>query len=140
MVTLQNEAGTYRQVGPHQVRVELPDVLHIRLGGDVEREHFKVFFDTMEEQITPPTRAYVLRDARNGGLVKRDAREYISKKVDLSRVAAIVTYGASFHTRTVLMMVNKAMRLFTVKVPEIVFFDDEEQARAWIKNHRDKHK
>jgi hypothetical protein len=36
----------------------------------------------------PTTRSYIVRDARNGGLIQREARAYVAKHVDPTRIAA----------------------------------------------------
>jgi len=115
--------------------VELPDILHLHLNGDVERDHFMAFYGLMNSVLSP-VRMYILRDARNGGLVTPDARKYIASNLNVERVAAIVTYGASFHSRTVLTMLSKAMRILNSSVPETAFFETEAEARAWIAAHR----
>lgn len=132
------QALDFQRVGPHQMRIEEPDTLHIRLYGVVEREHFEIFFRTIMDAVPPPTPLYVLRDARNGGEVTAQARRFIARQVDIARVAAIVTFGASFHGRTIITMLNKAMRLFNKNAPTVVFFDSEAEARAWIATHRNR--
>jgi hypothetical protein len=135
MVELQNVAPSFRSAGPHLMRVEHPDVLFLRLRGPVEVAHFEMFHQAMDE-IRFPTRLYLLRDARNGGFVTPEARAYISRHSIIDRIEAVVTFGASFQTRTVMTMMNRAMRTFHSREPEITFADDEIKARKWVENHR----
>jgi hypothetical protein len=123
------------QVGPHQVEIELPDIMHIHLNGDVEVEHFRGFYDLIVA-FPPPTIIYVLRDARRGGAVSMQARKYIARNANMDQVAAIVNYGSSFHTRTVLSMMSRAFRLINNRMPPAIFFETEVEARAWISVHR----
>jgi hypothetical protein len=116
--------------------VELPDVLHLRLHGNVELEHFRVFYGALDE-IPRPIRVYLLRDAHDGGYVTPEARAYISKHSFLERIAAVVTYGASFQVRTIMTMMSRATRVFHSKEPELAFRDDETSARVWIAKHRE---
>lgn len=129
-----NESSAH-QVGPHFINVELPDTLHLRLNGDVEPEHFQAFYDSMVH-LPPTTRVYILRDCRNGGGVTPNTRKRIAQHSNLERVVALVNYGSSFHVRTVMTMLNKAIRLFNRHVPLTVFFDSESEARAWIADNR----
>jgi hypothetical protein len=123
------------QVGPHRVEIELPDIVHIHYVGNIEPAHFQAFQDLLAT-IRPPTRIYILRDARNGGDHTRDARVKGRKVADTSRLAAILTYGSSFHGRTILSLFTRAIRMVHPSTPEVLFFDTEAQARAWIDKHR----
>lgn len=130
-------ATEVHRVGPHILEIEPPDVAHVHYDGDVELEHFKAFDDIISA-IPPPIRVYILRDARRGGFITPEARAYAAKKVDVARVAAVVTYGSSFQARTVVAMMNKAVKLINSvnSGAGAVFFDSEQQARAWIAEHR----
>lgn len=117
------------------MKVEQPDVLFLRLFGPVEREHFQMFHQAMRE-VPASTRMYLLRDARQGGFVTPDARAYISRHAVIERIEAVISFGASFQTRTVMTMMNRAMRTFHGREPEIAFAEDESSARIWIDKHR----
>lgn len=125
----------FRPAGPHLMRIEHPDILFLALHGPVELEHFQRFHEAMAETC-PTTRLYLLRDARHGGFVTPDARAYISRHAIIDRIAAVVSFGASFQTRTVMTMMNRAMRTFHAREPEIFFADNESEARSWIEKHR----
>jgi hypothetical protein len=128
--------GLHRQkVGPHEIVIELPDILHIRYHGDVELEHFKIF-DATVLRLSQSVPIYILRDAREGGNPSSETRSYIAKNVDVSRIIALVTYGSSFQARTIATMLNKAMRRLHEETGVSVFFDTESEARVWIDEHR----
>jgi len=44
MRTHQEASPDFQRVGPHLCTVELPDVLHLHLNGNVERDHFMAFY------------------------------------------------------------------------------------------------
>lgn len=123
------------QVGPHRLEYEPPDVVHVHYVGEVELEHFKVVDEALR-RIQAPLRAYLLRDGRQGGAMSAETRAYMAKHIDPSTIAATITYGSSFHTRTVMQMLNKAMVLLHDKHTNALFLDTEEEARAWIDEHR----
>lgn len=129
-----DEAG-FRAVGPHRFRIEPPDVVHVKLNGDVELEHIRVLYASVNE-LPDPSRAYLLRDARRVGEIKPKAREYLAKPGKKNDVAAVVNYGSSFQARVLLSMVMKAVRIFRPSAPRLVFFETESQARAWIEADR----
>jgi hypothetical protein len=125
-----------RHVGPHRVEFEPPDTLHIHYFGDVTLEQFKVF-DAMVVSVTPPTRVYLLRDAREGGLVTSEVRSYVAAHVDVTRIASMVTYGSSFQTRIVSTMMAKAVQHLKPESSQAEFFATEGEARAFITMHRE---
>jgi hypothetical protein len=129
MADVRPKAATDRQVGPHRVRIELPDVLYVQLNGDVEREHSKVFIDAVGEF---PARVYVLRDARKSGIVTRQAREFMLNNMPAAKLVAFISFGASFQGRTVITMIAKAVRLLRQNSPIVGFTNTENEARAWI--------
>ncbi len=135
MLEPQHVAPRFVPAGPHLMKIEIPDVLFLRLHGPVELEHFQMFHQAMQE-ISFATRLYLLRDARHGGFVTPEARAYISRHSIIERIEAVVSFGASFQTRTVMTMMNRAMRTFHTREPAITFADDEFAARKWIEQHR----
>lgn len=136
MTSSQPSLLALREVGPHKVEFEPPDILHIHYFGEIVLEQFKIF-DAMAISVPPPTRVYILRDARNGGLVTPEVRAYVANHVDVSRIASMVTYGSSFQTRTVSTMMAKAVQhLKPVAAAPAVFFATENEARSFIDVHR----
>jgi hypothetical protein len=121
----------YCQIGPHRVKFEPPDIIHIVADGDVDAPHVAAMFDAVDEAFRLGT-PYVLRDARRGGAPTRNARAYVTKDNRIQRLAGVVSYGASFHVRIVSTMVDKALQVLRPNSPRILFFDTYEQGRAWI--------
>ncbi len=122
---------TTHEVGPHRVDLEFPDVVHIHYVGDVELAHFLGFNDVMRA-LPPSIPLYLLRDARCGGLVTAEVRQYIANKLEDSRFIAIATYGSSFQTKTVFSNMNRAIRVKRPNEVTVEFFSSENDARAWL--------
>jgi len=118
-----------RWAGPHGVRVELPDVLFLRLDGDVDLEHMRVFLEVIAEF---PGDVHVLRDARKSRVVKARAREFMMKQMPKGKVVSFISFGAPFHARTVITMLAKAIRLIHNDSPVVVFTGTEAEARVLI--------
>ena len=127
---------TSQSVGPHRIELEVRDIVHIHYGGDVELTHFHGFNDVMT-LFPPTTPLYLLRNARGGGVVAPETRNYIATKLVQSRFIAIATYGASFQSKTVFSNMNRATRITRPEsgIP-VVFFDTEEEARDWLHEYR----
>ncbi len=130
-----NQRVETRDVGPHRIELEFPDVVHIHYGGDVELSHFLTFNEFMEA-LPPSIPLYLIRDARNGGLVTPETRKHIATTSTNSRFVAILTYGSSFQTKTVFANINRAMRTIRPNVVPVEFFESVAEARAWIAEHR----
>jgi hypothetical protein len=122
-----------RQIGPHRVTIELPDVLYLHLAGDVEIDHMKGFIAAVVEF---PADVHILRDARNSRVVTASAREYMLKVMPKGKVVSFISFGAPFHARTIITMMGKAIRLLLHDSPVVGFTNTEEEARAWINKIR----
>lgn len=118
-----------RAIGSHRATIELPDVLHLRVDGDVELDHIKGFLEVVGEF---PGRVHILRDARRSRVVKPAAREYMLKHMPRGKVVSFISYGAPFHGRTMITMLGKAIQLLLRESPVVGFTNTEEDARAWI--------
>ena len=131
----RGEVSESHEVGPHRLEIERPDVVHIRYDGDVNLEQFKAF-DEIINKISSPRQLYLLRDAHRGGTTSPETRAKMVQSVHVMRWRAVVTYGASFHARTVVTLTNKAIRILKEEGPAVAFLDTEAEARAWIAEHR----
>jgi hypothetical protein len=131
-MTKPTDDDGYRQIGPHRFKFEPPDIIHMALDGDVDAVHIAAVFDGVGEEVFRLANPYILRDARKGGAPTRDAREFFAKDNRIQRLAGVVSYGASFHVRVVVAMVDKALRILRPESPRIHFFATYEEARAWI--------
>jgi hypothetical protein len=123
------DASVDRQIGPHRVTIELPDVLCLRLNGDVELDHVKDFYALINEL---PADVYVLRDDRKSRMSSPQAREFMVKNIPAGKMVALISFGASFQRRTMIRMIAKAVRLLRHATPILEFTSTEAEARAWI--------
>lgn len=135
MTNSQANLLALRDVGPHKVEFEPPDILHIHYFGEILLEQFKIL-DAMVLSVPPPTRVYILRDARHGGLTTAEVRAYIATKVDIRRIAKMVTYGSSFQAQIVSSMMAKAVKHLKPESGGAEFFATENEARMFITMHR----
>lgn len=129
MVDFSAGKVTEYRAGPHRVRVEPPDVLYLRLDGDVDVEHMKKFIDVV---LGFPGVVHILRDARKSRLVTAPAREFMMKNMPKGKVVSFISFGAPFHARTVISMLAKASRLIHHDAPIVKFVNTEVEARVCI--------
>ncbi len=123
------------EFGPHRCEIEPPDIAHVHYSGDVSIAHVKQI-DTLLLNALQADAVYLLRDARSGGIQSGDTRTFMARKPTISRLIAVVTYGASFHARTITTMTRTASLALTHTGPELVFVETEAEARAWIEDDR----
>ena len=123
-------------VGPHVIDLEFPDVVHVHYGGDVELAHFLGLDEAMRALPQGPMPLYLLRDARNGGLVTAETRAHIARHDTQSRFIAIATYGSSFQSKTVFSNMNRALKTVRPSDIAVEFFETEAEARAWLAHQK----
>jgi len=124
--------------GPHRVEVEPPDIIHLHLEGPIDAPHIATVLERIDA-LTPPLRAFVLRDGRRGGTPTRAARELVVRDPRIVRIRAIITYGASFHSKVAVGMVDKAMHALRSEMPRVHAVATEAEARAIIAAERARH-
>jgi len=129
MPDMRPERDKERQVGPHRVTIEWPDVLYLQLDGDVDLDHIKAFLEAVAEF---PADVHILRDARRSRIVTAPAREHMLKHMPKGKAVSFISFGAPFHARTVISMLAKAIRLLRHDSPIVGFTSTEAEARAWI--------
>jgi hypothetical protein len=135
MGSRDSEADGFLAVGPHGVRVEPPDVLHLRFCGDITDEHAQRVLEVLDA-IPPGPRLYLLRDARRGGAPSSSARARIARDPRIDRFIAVVSYGSAYQHRVIVTLLEHAMRVLRPKTPRFLFFDTEPEARAFIEADR----
>jgi len=131
----RGEVIASHDVGHHRLEIERPDIVHIHYMGDVNLEQFNTF-DEIINNIPAPRELYLLRNAHRGGTTSPETRAKMVQTMHVMRWRAVVTYGASFHAQTVVTLTNKAIRILKEDGPPLAFLDSEEEARAWIAEHR----
>lgn len=137
-MAVPNDGPGFQEFGPVRMKFEPPDIIHVQIAGAAETSHVAAAFDAMNEAFRT-SRSYIFRDARQGGAPSRAAREFIIKDSRIQRVTALVCYGAPYHVRVVIAMVDKALHLLRPRSPRLVFVESYEQGRAWIEADRRRH-
>jgi len=135
MTEIAPDAAGYYHLGPHRFRFEAPDAFHIHFHGNLEPEHFEQFY-AIANRLVPDRPFYLVRDEFGTGTINAKTRARIIEIVDPRRIAAIVSYGASFQRRVIVGMLIRALRTFKRHAPEAAFVETESEARAWVEAHR----
>jgi hypothetical protein len=126
--------GKEVRAGPHLITIEAPDLLYLRLEGDVDIDHMKVFLEVV---LALPAEVHVLRDGRTSRHVGPRAREFMLKAAPKGKIVSYISFGASLYSRTVIAMVARAIRLIRHDAPVVGFTTTEAEARVWIEQLRE---
>lgn len=73
-----------------------------------------------------------LLDFTHVGMLPAGVRRVVGQKAPLLNLIAIASFGASFHVRVVVKLINGAIALFRKDDIPQEFFKDRESALAWL--------
>ncbi|MDI3287149.1 STAS/SEC14 domain-containing protein [Polyangium sp. 15x6] len=129
--------GWYR-TGGHTYRCEDAGIVFIRLGGDLAEDDVAAFFDAFARLCDERGLAHVfwLIDIGRLGAVLPGARTRAATTPVRRENKGMVLFNGSFKQRVLVRLVDKATSLLQPKVPPLVFFSAEAEARAWIDARR----
>lgn len=128
---------TTRSIGPHLVEID-GDLVVCRNHGDFTLEHMKEVCALFAELLTQHGRLFSISDATKGADFKADARRYAAEWSKDHQVTGTVVFGTSTIARVTLTLMIRATAVLTRKPRPLAFVETEEQARAWVKEQRDK--
>ena len=120
--------------GLHKLTFEYPDVIMVRLQGDISLEEVQQF-----TEVARPVTAgvhYWLLDSSRAGHFGAEARKWAADSRPPSGYRGTAVFGVNFSQRVLATMLMTAMRLLQPQRPPIYLFATEAQARAWVKSAR----
>ncbi len=124
-------------VGRHSIQIEPPDVLRLKLSGDISERDMRGLTDYVHCMTAHLPYTLVLADVSELGDVPASARRV---SADLRRPVpyrGMAFVKASFQTRILMKLVLGAMNQLTRTADNpLAFFDTEEEARAWLRQRR----
>lgn len=128
----------WHAIGSHSVRFEEPDILHIRIVGDLGNDQVRGLLNTFEESIRNVPRPVAMVDISKSGRPNLDILKSSDLLDQMRRYRAFVYYNAQFSHRTVLDIVRKISRAFrlSLQYTPLIAFATEAEAYAWIEQFR----
>jgi hypothetical protein len=125
-------------IGRHHVEIEEPDIVFIVFDGDVQAEHITIMYDMAEAHVRERglKRIFVLQDFSRIGVLSESVRQAMAHDPRANLLAALGSFGASFHVRVLINLVQRVVRIFNGKAAPVVFFATEGEARAWLEEQR----
>jgi hypothetical protein len=125
-------------IGRHHVEIEEPDIACVVFDGDVQAEHITRMYDIVEAHVRERglKRMYVLQDFTRIGVLSDSVRQAMARDPRANLLAALGSFGASFHVRVLINLVRRVVQFFNGKAAPVAFFATEGEARAWLEEQR----
>ncbi|MDI1443341.1 hypothetical protein [Polyangium sp. 6x1] len=120
------------KVGEHDIDVEKPDLVVLRIRGEIDPAAAEAFGAAMKAQ-SGAGGAFILSLVEGEMAMGAKGRKaFIEAMRGVPRLANAVV-GASFGARVIAQLVLTAARVLARTRFDLVFFDDEPSARAWLR-------
>ena len=121
--------------GKHPYHVE-DDIICLAVRGVFNGDDIAEFLSAAEEVIAQHKDVYILGDLHQMSELTLAARKYAASWLQTHRCAGAAYYGASFITRTIVILVTRGINLLNRNTVPVGITDTEEEARQWIGGHR----
>jgi hypothetical protein len=126
-------------IGPHRLRFEPPDLFCMEWIGDVAPEHMLALFEVTERMAEGRRPLFGMVNVTRMGTMGGETRKVTASDPRMKLLAATAFVGASFPTRVLATMLQKAYALFRRNdALEVAFFDEEAPARGWLAEQRER--
>lgn len=122
--------------GRHEVRFEEPDIVHIRIVGELLVSDLEVLYPALQRYGEGLNRQLWLMDMAEAGTMSPESRRRSAEWVPRIRIGAAAMVHAGFEQRIITKMLTHVYRLLGVMNHPTRFFDDEASARAWLASQR----
>ncbi len=121
-------------VGNHSVRFEHPDILHMRIKGDLTTEQVEELLSIDDAFPQLSNGAFALIDIAEAGRPNLEILKSPSIMNKMKGYRAFVYYRALFQHRTVVDLVRKVSRALKLSISNtpLMAFATESEARVWI--------
>lgn len=139
-MTIAEEDG-WHTIGAHSLRFEAPDIVHMKIVGDLTVAEVQQLLQLDDEFPVPDKGLFALIDIPGAGKPNLEILKSPEILQKMRGYRAFVYYRAQFQHRTVVEIVTKvakALKLSLSNTP-LVAFAEEKEARDWIDGHRREH-
>lgn len=94
----------------------------------------------LDEVIARHGYCLLLSNSARFSTVTAEARKFSAKWIKGKPVLGIAVYNASFTARTLLSLIMKGINLINPRAIPLTFVREESEARAWLAEHRRRHR
>jgi hypothetical protein len=125
-------------IGRQQTAFEEPDIIYMKMSGDVTSEEGLGVNDKHREYVLGRSLIFYLIDFSELESVPATVRKAASQTMKEFPLKGLAIFGAPLKARVLAKLILTAMKLFRGDDADapVVFLDNEEQARTWIAKRR----
>ncbi|HZF47761.1 MAG TPA: STAS/SEC14 domain-containing protein [Polyangiaceae bacterium] len=130
-------AREQHRVGQHTATIE-DDTAFVDFVGDESPEEARQLGDLLAGYLAKSPRFYVICDVRRIGDVPSETRKAWVVWFKNQSPEAVVLIGAGIAIRMFVKLLIAATRVLLGQEPRFVLVGSEDEARAWVKSHRER--
>lgn len=129
--------STFQPLGSHQYQLH-EDTLVIRTAGELTLEQAQWLMATLTKLVNTYGYSLLIGDASAGITIPPNVRRWLADwhKDNPSTAGTAIIIGASLMVRTLVTMINHAVRLLGRAAGDLVFVRDEAEARELLHSRR----
>lgn len=124
------------EVGQHRIHIESPDILFVRVIGDVTEQQAVELLTLSERCAAGRDHQFWLVDVSKLGHIQPGARRTAANWPLSASHWGTVAFGVGFAQRLLARMLLGAAKLLRGEVETVVLLSLEEEARKWISEER----
>lgn len=121
--------GKILSFGAHRLWLDPPDAIFMDLHGDVTEANIKDFLVLVDQLGGGVGPVILIQDLTKVGTFTSAARKAIADDPRSEQICSVICVGASFQTRVIITMIEKAGKLLNRKLAATCFASDEADAR-----------
>lgn len=129
---------SHKKIGNHSTWIELPDIVHLKLVGEVGVEEGRAVNEAHLEYARELPHFYYMIDLSELDNIPAVVRKEASATVKMLPLRGTVIYQTPLRARVIAKLLLTAANLFRGGASQnpMDFVDTEEDARAWIRRRR----
>lgn len=124
------------KIGRHELRIEPPDIVFVRVAGDVTKSDAIGLLTLSERCSAERDYQFWLVEVRELGHIHPGARRQSGSWPLSTKHWGIVSFGVGFTQRLFARLLLGAAKVLRGEVETVVGVSQEEEARAWISEER----
>lgn len=129
---------SHKRIGNHSTSIELPDIVHLKLVGEVSVEEGRAINEVHLDYGRELPHFFYMIDLSELDNIPAVVRKEASATVKLLPLRGTVIYQTPLRARVIAKLLLTAANLFRGGAGQnpMDFVDTEEEARAWIRRRR----
>ena len=128
----------YKKIGRHSTSMEIPDIVHLKLVGEVTLEECREINQAHIDYARDLPHFFYMIDLSELENIPAAVRREASQTVKILPLRGTVIYQTPLRARVIAKLLLTAVNLFKGGAGQnpVDFVDTTEEARAWIKRRR----